>query len=93
MKKTITEKKIITDIRIEFQEGGISPFAVIVEDEDGKETEIAAWDIEPLPSFVFAKTDEEFENSDYEYWYNEALEEAHSQGYRLVAEVEEEEKQ
>lgn len=81
-------KKIITDIRIEFEEGGISPFKVIVEDADGKETEIAAWNIEPLPSFVFAKTDEEFENSDYEHWYNQALEEAHSQGYRLEAEEE-----
>lgn len=81
-------KNIITDIKIEFEEGDISPFKLIVEDANGKETEIAAWNIEPLPSFVFAKTDEEFENSDYEYWYNQALEEAHSQGYRLEAEEE-----
>ena len=79
-------KKIITDIAIRFEEGGVNPFKVVVEDETGAETEIAAWSIDPLPNFVFAQTDEEFEKSDYEYWYSKALMEARSQGYTLEGE-------
>ena len=81
----VMEKIIIDDIHVEWHgEDGMLHF--IVELEDGEEKCIRTVMPETKPSFVDAETDEEFENSDYEEWYNEALEDAHEQGYYLSGE-------
>ena len=79
------EKIIIDDIHVEWHgEDGTLHF--IVEFENGEEKCIRTVMPETTPSFVDAATDEEFDCSDYEEWYNEALEDAHKQGYYLSGE-------
>lgn len=78
---------IITDVHAEWhpEHGSV---AFVVEFADGQESTIANVMPEKEPSFASAVTDEEFECSDYQEWYNEALDAAHRQGYWLEGEVE-----
>lgn len=73
--------KLIRDVRAEWH-GETGTIHLLGEKINGKEfllTEIMTDE----PSFTMGN----FENSDYEEWYNLALEEAHKQGYILEGEA------
>lgn len=77
--------RVITEVHAEWH-GELGSILFYVEFADGKELCIGQCVPEEEPTFAKATTDEEFDNSDYEEWYNEALEEAHRQFYKLEGE-------
>lgn len=79
--------QVVDDVHVEWHEEDGTVRYIVDIDSQGLEIEIAAMEPDEKPSFAYADSNETFELSDYQEWYNAALEEAHNQGYKILGEI------
>ena len=81
------DKKIIEDVGVYWLEEH-NTIVLYAEHTDGSEEEMVEIKPDGAPDFAGEEANRFAESIDYEYWYNEALEEAHRRGYILAGEAE-----
>lgn len=76
-------EKILEDVHAEYH-GEIDTIYLMAERTTGEEFMLASFMPKETPTFIDESIN--IEDSDYEDYYNMALEEAHKQGYKLIGE-------
>ena len=84
------DNRVISDIHVEWHEESYEPLWFVVEFPNGEERVIRKLQTQDKPTWVGACVQSRadlLESTDYEDWYNEALRDAHGQGYVLEGEA------